>query len=104
MAAAVACVKVGPPWFKDNGRPAASGPGVSGGAGAELQGKARHVCWILIFILAGVLRLLLLLLWADQRTPRGDATTPQAWRVILLLHAVLLASLSWQYPLHTTTE
>ena len=59
---------------------ARAGSALHGGAGAELQGKARHVCWVLIFILAGVLRLLLLLLWADQRTPRGDVTTPQVMR------------------------
>lgn len=86
-----------------------SGPGETS-KGRELRGRIRHSLLLLLFVISGVVRLLLLLLWKSERSSitgvAADAadramgssigTDNRRWRVVLLLHAVVLGSCAWQ--------
>ena len=78
--------------------------------GRELRGRLRHLFLLLLFVISGVGRLLLLLLWQSERASVvsvaanpsaaniNDAigTDSRQWRAVLLLHAVALGSCAWQ--------
>lgn len=78
--------------------------------GRELRGRMRHLLLLLLFVISGVGRLLLLLLWQSERAsvvsvdanPAAEnivgttGTDNRRWRAVLLLHAVALGSCAWQ--------
>ena len=82
----------------------------AGGIGAEpkrreLRGRAWHVLLIALFLVSGAGRLLLLLLLPDERAavPATNSTgtlistdDSRRWRSVLLLHAIVLGSCTWQ--------
>lgn len=88
------------------------GPGGVGGKRRELRGRPCHLMLMVIFVVSGIGRLLLLLLWPAERgdinippTPTGPGALTSTenldmdsrrWRAVLLLHALVLGSLAWQ--------
>jgi hypothetical protein len=66
-----------PPQRRQQRRPEGE-PAASSSARAELQGRARHVCWVGLLLTAGAARLLLLLVWPGEAASivSGD----EGWR------------------------
>jgi hypothetical protein len=71
------------------------GPGGPGGKRRELRGRGCHALLLLLFVVSGIGRLLLLLLWQSERTDL-ETEDSRRWRCVLLLHALVLGSCAWQ--------